>query len=157
MIQRIFSLGLLFLVMGCAGGANHRSNDYDISVQLCEQEFTDPRIDPIRSALPLWIKDATSSMKSNDSFVTAGERPAVIAYVGWAKRCNLRFPADAERMRQIRASRVRQLNAAQAVGIDLYEGRLSYGQYLLAVEKILYGASTTNSISTPTPTPPAAE
>jgi hypothetical protein len=128
-------LALLF-VSGCVNpgrpippSAGEVQTNIARSKQYCSQLYADPRIDPVRSKLPMptSFSDSISiQMMSSNEFPTKEEAQAILAYADQRQKCmdynNVIFGPTPVHVDAVRRS-VSQLLA------ELYAGSINYGQY----------------------------
>lgn len=116
------------LVFGCANLQTQDARDAEIK-QYCRKLSEDPRIDPIRAKVPVVIAIAdpiSVSMKTNDTYASFYEQPAILAWAEQREQC-LERATEVLGQPPAHMVAVRSINSQNMA--DLYSRKITFGEF----------------------------
>lgn len=122
-----------FLVIGLMGfpacaqtsGTSSASRVPTATTQrTCDEAFADHAIDPVRGKITIDVKDITPAMRTNPSFATSQDQPALDAWLRARKEC-----AQTPQVEQLGTQYQRVLQGTDELIVQLRAGKITYGQF----------------------------
>lgn len=125
-----FLVLFVLLLSGCAGPQQKQGADLDAKGrEYCRQLYSDPRLDPIRSKVPLnmGVSDPIPiQMMSDNDFPSTEEASLILVWAEQRQRCH-EYQTSLYGPPRAQVEAVRRANSQLMA--ELYGGVITYGQY----------------------------